>query len=129
MKTKLLFIVLALSMALSAWSQQSSANIGYLVAVETKSGKLEITRATSLNEVYTLAEIHLPGNCVDFASELQQSVFYQTGTQQMSFYVEVKRVNRHGKFRHLSNHRFRAMVQAQRLATADTITNNQTFAK
>lgn len=130
MKTKILLTLIALSITLSAWSQQTAAadssrgklplTIGYLVAIETRHEKLEIIRTLDLADVYTLSEIHFPGNCVDFSAELRQSVFYELRSRNKTLYVEIKRINNNGKFRRLSNRQFRTLVQTQNLASQIT---------
>lgn len=156
MKTKILLIMMALSFAPSAWSQQPNAGvispnpelfvhfpqnhvlqlpfenetvntgkklpltIGYLVAIESKHEKLEIIRTLDLVDVYTLSEIHFPGNCIDFEKELQQSVFYELHSRSKTFYVELKRINNNGRFCHLSNRQFRELVKTQYLMSQNT---------
>ena len=124
MKTKILLFAFSFAFALSsiAGNKKPVPVIGYLVAIESKTEGLDITLTIDLIDVYTLAEIHFSGNCVDFASELQQSVYYQAGGQSKTFYVELKRINRNGKFRRLSNRQFREIVQAQNHTAPDTKT-------
>jgi len=92
-----------------AATQKPVTAIGYLVAVTSPTKKLEITKTIDLADVYTLAEIHFQNNCVDFAEELRHSVYYDIECQQKGFYVEVKNINRNGKFRRMSNREFRQL--------------------
>ena len=130
MKTKissLTFILClwAFSLTISASSHHSlPITIGYLVAIESRTEKLEITRTIDLIDVYTLAGIHFPGNCVDFAAELHKSVYYEIGGQQKTFYVEVKRISRNGKYRRLSNRQFSQIVKTHQIALTESKQSN-----
>jgi hypothetical protein len=115
MKTKILFIVLAWSMALSAWSQPSALSslpsaLGFLVAIDNPGERLQLVKTTSLTEVYALSEINFPGNCIAWEKELGKSVFYQIESRNRCFYVELKKVNKNGKYRKVSNREFSRMT-------------------
>jgi hypothetical protein len=103
MKAKITFI--ALCMALSAWSQQPSG-IGYLVAIDNSGQKLQLVKTTSLAEVYALSEINFPNNCIAWEKELTKSVFCQIESRNRCFYVELKKVNKKGRYRKVSNREF-----------------------
>jgi hypothetical protein len=117
MKTKIFFALafafaFAFHFSLNALSQHPESSkqnpaTGYLVAITSHSEGLKITRTTDLVDVYALAEIHFPNNCVDFARELRHSVYYEIESQHKGFFVEVKRINRNGKYRRMSNREFR----------------------
>lgn len=77
-----------------------SQNIGYLVVTDT-AGKIEAKKALKLVEVYTIAELVFPNNCVNFEKELQKSPYFELRSREKSVYIEKKRINKHGKFRRL----------------------------
>ena len=122
MKTKLFAFALFLTFSTSANNRALPITIGYLIVVESKTEGFKVTRTMYLADVYTEAEIQFPNNCVDFATELNRSVFYEISNRNKTFYVEVKRVTNTGKFRRLSNRQFREIVQMQNLASPDTKT-------
>ena len=96
----ILFIIAVLLLICYSGKAQKT---GYLVAVTSHTEGLQITKTRQLTEVYALSEIHFPGNCVDFGQELRHSVYYIIENQHKGFFVEVKKINKKGKYKRLNH--------------------------
>ncbi|HSW67284.1 MAG TPA: hypothetical protein VLH16_01750 [Bacteroidales bacterium] len=104
MKTKIMLLTICcLLLAAASAKTTGKIKIGYLVAIDNPGERLNLIKTTDLADVYALSEVQFPNNCIDWGKELQKSVFYQLESRNRSFYVEVKRINRNGKYRRMSN--------------------------
>lgn len=95
--TSILFLFLTLSL-----SAKPKPCIGYwIVTYDTENGFKRIP-TFELVDVYTVAETMFPSNCIDFKKELKEHIYVEIEVYGKAFYVEVKKINRNGKFRSLS---------------------------
>lgn len=112
MKTKIKIILLALCLPLLSVAQQQT-KYGYMVCIDNKGERLEIVKTPDILEVVTLAEVQFPNNCIDFREELRQypPVFTLDNNRKV-FYVEMKRINKNGKYRRIGKREYKQMLES-----------------
>jgi hypothetical protein len=106
-KIKLFFITLLLPLLSIA-----HAPVGYHVFYQTGK-KLEQVKTTELVEVLTLAQLIIPGNCIDIAKGLTKQPFFYAEFSGRTFYVEIKKINKRGKYRRMSMREFKQLQKAK----------------
>lgn len=78
--------------------KDSASKIGYLIVVE-QGNKLTKFKSESLVEVYSIAEMVFPQNCISFEKELSKSPYFEISNANKYLYVERKIMSKTGKFK------------------------------
>ena len=74
-------------------SKQKELKYSYLIA--TKNGNLHTkTKTKSIAEVYTMAEVVLPGNCIDFKNHFKYQKYFEIRTDKKEIYIEKKKLKK-----------------------------------
>lgn len=100
MKTLTTLLLLLITISLSA--KPKPLCIGYwIVTYDTEQGYKKIP-TVNLVDVYTVANLYFPDNCIDFGKELKKSVYFEIEIDGKSVYIEVKKITFDGKFKKLN---------------------------
>lgn len=78
--------------------KDSASKIGYLVVVE-QGNKFTKFKTESLVEVYSIAEMVFPQNCISFEKELSKSPYFEISNANKYLYVERKIVGKRGNLK------------------------------
>lgn len=75
---------------------------GYYIVLRTDTIPVKI-ETKEIVEVYTVAALAIPENCINFEKLFDETLYFRYTTQKCDFYVEKKRINKRGKYKRIEN--------------------------
>lgn len=98
MKKAIIILLLLLTLTVTA----KDYKIGYLIVV-SEGSKNVVTRTQDISVAESLLKEKFPNINVDLKYELTYSRYIEVENEETAFYIEVKVVNKNGKYRRVKN--------------------------
>ena len=95
-------IILAIFVVLISRVETNAQNTGYLVVIDKGLSKSTVRKCRTIEQLEKVVKQYYPKSDINISEFMKGSVFFEVRRYDFIFYVEMKRVNKKGKFRKLS---------------------------
>lgn len=95
------------------YCKEKEIKIGYLVCfyrTDVTNAKTNVKEVQKLETAINIMELYYPDiRCFDVKAELRLSRYFEIMTETKSLYIEVKQINKQGKYRKITKKQFKSL--------------------